>query len=674
MSDLETQKEADHWKSIGNRHMANKEYQDAYTAYCSAIKLSPLGPSSHIFLSNRAAALLSLKRYSAASVDARRAITLAPTFGKAHARLGQSLYFLKDYAGAVAAYENAFQFEPDNNVTWTYLNKAKKKFERENERRRKREDREFDEKHERYKEKDKGKDKLKGKGGDKQQQYQQQHQHQQQQQQDVKNRNENTETETDVDYESRYNAEQYTYHDNEDSDTVDLANMAISVAESAPRSPARSTSSRDSNGNGNGNSKSSRSNPNILHSTPTHNMHGIHASLEKDRMRLNRLDEHDENINTDTNTNTNTNIGTSNTNTIGEEEFDYDDPDFDEALRLQEAAAMNLVQKKYRQAVEEFSAALFLVPDDDNLTPQLYVGRAHSLNGLERHEGALNDAMMALGRDPEMGEAHLVLARTYFYLRDYNEAEQSFENAIECLGSLTPLDQVYWKKARDLGEVASLDLDNDDRSRSTGFSISRHSQAQSKPVPKLKPPRFVSRQQQLNSTQNVPPMPKKWAQQMKLSEQGGLPDTLKVGPERIVTFLSKPMGVKLNRGPDGIVRVLSASSTIDRPDISRQGDIFTGDILREAAGVDLRRPLTSVMWSDTVALLKIAPRPMVVKVAMELSKKLPAVQKEFDAARIVEEEKNNQMMRSSTRQKHPHQRTPQNRGFPTHPMMSPPSC
>ena len=140
----EKQKEANGWKSIGNRHMANKEYEDAYKAYCTAIQISPLGASSHIFLSNRAAALLSLKRYSAASVDARRAITLAPTFGKAHARLGQSLYFLKDYAGAVAAYENAFQFEPENQVTWTYLNKAKNKFAKEVERRKRREEAELD--------------------------------------------------------------------------------------------------------------------------------------------------------------------------------------------------------------------------------------------------------------------------------------------------------------------------------------------------------------------------------------------------------------------------------------------------------------------------------------------------------------------------------------------------
>jgi len=572
--------------------MAGKEYEDAYQAYCQAIKLSPLGPSSHIFLSNRAAALLSLKRYSAASVDARRAITLAPTFGKAHARLGQSLYFLKDFAGAVAAYENAFQFEPDNQVTWTYLNKAKKKFVRENEKRRQREENEFDEEF-------KPRTAQTEKGGE------------------VNEYNH-------VDDNNGVNEYNHNHVDDNDgvsvTDTVDLANMAISVAGGSSKD--RASAVMGSEGEENADS------PNILRNAPTDNMDGFRAAVENDRIRMDRLDE-----------------------TYEEDDVD---PDFDEALRLQESAALNLVNKQYRKAVEEFSAALFLVPDDDHLTPQLYIGRAHSLNGLERHEGALNDAMMALGRDPEMGDAHLVLARTYFYLKDYNEAEQSFENAIECLGAISPLDQMYYKKAHELAEVSSLDMD-DNRSRG-GFSVSR--QSVSKPVPKLKPPRFVSRQQQLKSTQNVPSMPKKWAKE--LSSQGNeVPETLKVGLERVVTFLSKPMGVKLNRGPDGVIRVLSATRTEARPDISRQGSIFTGDILREAAGVDLRRPLTNVMWSDTVALLKIAPRPMVVKVAVELSKIPLAVQKEFDEATGVEEEKIKQQQRSR---------------FQRHKMMSPPSC
>ncbi len=87
-----------------------------------------------MYLSNRAAALLSLKRYYAAIIDSRRAIALAPTFGKGHARLGQSLYFLKDYTGAIEAYQNALQYEPDNQVTMIYLTKAKRKLERAEER------------------------------------------------------------------------------------------------------------------------------------------------------------------------------------------------------------------------------------------------------------------------------------------------------------------------------------------------------------------------------------------------------------------------------------------------------------------------------------------------------------------------------------------------------------
>ena len=110
-----------------------QEYTRAYNAYSAALQLSPVGPSSHVFLSNRSAALLSLKRYSAAATDARRAVALAPTFGKAHARLGQSLYFLKEYEGAVAAYEDAIHYEPDNPITNTYLEKARSKLDRQKE-------------------------------------------------------------------------------------------------------------------------------------------------------------------------------------------------------------------------------------------------------------------------------------------------------------------------------------------------------------------------------------------------------------------------------------------------------------------------------------------------------------------------------------------------------------
>eukprot|EP00584_Thalassiosira_punctigera_P013929 CAMPEP_0172555504 /NCGR_PEP_ID=MMETSP1067-20121228/58452_1 /TAXON_ID=265564 ORGANISM="Thalassiosira punctigera, Strain Tpunct2005C2" /NCGR_SAMPLE_ID=MMETSP1067 /ASSEMBLY_ACC=CAM_ASM_000444 /LENGTH=240 /DNA_ID=CAMNT_0013344027 /DNA_START=29 /DNA_END=748 /DNA_ORIENTATION=- len=138
------QEEAERMKGLGNKHMAAQEYTRAYNAYSAALQLSPVGPSSHVFLSNRAASLLSLKRYSAAAVDARRAVALAPTFGKAHARLGQALYFLKQYAGAVEAYEDALRFEEEDGnagggnsaVTRAYLQKAKEKLAKQEERER----------------------------------------------------------------------------------------------------------------------------------------------------------------------------------------------------------------------------------------------------------------------------------------------------------------------------------------------------------------------------------------------------------------------------------------------------------------------------------------------------------------------------------------------------------
>lgn len=57
----------------------------------------------------------------------------------------------------------------------------------------------------------------------------------------------------------------------------------------------------------------------------------------------------------------------------------------------------------------------------------------------------------------------------------------------------------------------------------------------------------------------------------------------------------------------------------DHQQIHRKGSVESGDVVREAAGVDLRRPITKFMWSDTVSLLKISPRPVKMIVAKELS-------------------------------------------------------
>jgi len=536
---------ADNWKGIGNRHMASQEYEEAYQAYTKALSISPLGPSSHIYLSNRAAALLSLKRYSAASVDARRAITLAPTFGKAHARLGQSLYFLKDFAGAVAAYENAYQFEPENQVTWTYLNKAKKKFARENERRRLKEEEEMD---------------------------------------------------------------AWTNDGTSVTDSVNLDNMAINVVDEGRASAHERhlgvlSTHREHD--------AADEIDDIVGAVDRGESGIIQGKLQAALDNSNQPDRPHHGL-------------------LDETEDDIEDPDFDEALRLQELAAIKLVNKEYRDAVEEFSAALFLVPDDTNLTPQLYIGRAHALNGLQRHEGALNDAMMALGRNPDSIEAHIVLARTYFYLKGFGASVSSFQNAKDLMvkgglgDSLSPLDELYLDKATE-NMYAQEEEFMEDKSFLSSSVI--HS---GKKVPKLKPPRFVSRQELIKSaSSNIPPMPKAWSTRIQ-----NLPATLRVGDERTVLFLSDAMGIKLNRGQDGIIRVLSVTPDTASSHIARRGAIYSGDIIREAAGVDLRRPLTNVMWSDTVALMKISPRPLSIVLAKELSERPGSVTDEFIKAGV----------------------------------------
>ena len=109
--------------------MARREYTLALDAYTQAIQISPNGPQSHVYYSNRAAALCYLERYRDAVDDSEKSLELSPSYGKAHARLGLSRFFLQDYAGAVAAYTAALQHDPDNAASKSYLAKAKAKLE-----------------------------------------------------------------------------------------------------------------------------------------------------------------------------------------------------------------------------------------------------------------------------------------------------------------------------------------------------------------------------------------------------------------------------------------------------------------------------------------------------------------------------------------------------------------
>lgn len=347
------------------------------------MQLSPVGPSSHVFLCNRAAALLSLKRYAAAATDARRAIALAPTFGKAHARLGQSLYFLKDFEGAVNAYQEAFQYEPDNEVTLAYLEKARSKLARQQDR-------------------------------------------------------------------ARRQARGDELSVAEDS----LANTVANSIATDPQAAAAVVTAR---------------------APQDEQALKVAAGRLPNEVRMG------------------TSLVTSPLAEEGGGDWDgqEEDPDFDEAVRIQETANKLLASKHYKEAIQEYSSALFLVPDDPYLSPELHLGRAHALNGCRRHESARNDALLAIKINPT-AEAYSTLAKSLFYMKDYLGAVAAFEDCMDLLPqgeSLSMFDQAYLRKAEAAWQDELEENPDDLRSLASGSTATRTT-----PIPKLPPPRFVPRE------------------------------------------------------------------------------------------------------------------------------------------------------------------------------------
>ena len=77
-----------------------------------------------------------------------------------------------------------------------------------------------------------------------------------------------------------------------------------------------------------------------------------------------------------------------------------------------------------------------------------------------------------------------------------------------------------------------------------------------------------------------------------------------------VYFRSTAMGIRLKRGEDGFVRVVSVTEATTGSSIVRDGAIEPEDRVLEAAGVDLHEPITNSQWGETVTKIRNAPRPM----------------------------------------------------------------
>jgi len=296
-------------------------------------------------------------------------------------------------------------------------------------------------------------------------------------------------------------------------------------------------------------------------------------------------------------------------------------------------------------ALKDYNAAISLLEDefevDNDQRFQLFIHRSICLcyGSQKRFEEMAVDARAAISVDGTHFAGHSSLGRALFHLRDFEGAVVALTESLSLQqdaisGRQSPtsrpfeirsnprdlaIDQDFLDQAKKSLQ-ATLNIQSPSVSNQNALSPSSNDSASKASIPKLKPPRFVPREQAMTSTPNLKRMPKSWPTQYNPT----LEDNFLVGPERtLVIHEGGGMGMKLHRGTDGFVRVLSntvpgGGSTNQRL-APRDGYVEVGDVIREVAGVDLRRPITNPMWGDTVTLIKMTKRPITFVVAPEVS-------------------------------------------------------
>jgi tetratricopeptide (TPR) repeat protein len=132
-------------------------------------------------------------------------------------------------------------------------------------------------------------------------------------------------------------------------------------------------------------------------------------------------------------------------------------------------------------------SALFLVPVDPNLSPDLHLGRAHALKGSHPHESARNDALLAIKLNPTPA-AYSTLA-TLFYMKEYAASVDAFDKCIQ----LQPPGETLGMFDREYLEKAEKALSEEEASLGDAGRLYAQTHAkQPAPVPKL-PPRPTGR-------------------------------------------------------------------------------------------------------------------------------------------------------------------------------------
>jgi len=129
-----------------------------------------------------------------------------------------------------------------------------------------------------------------------------------------------------------------------------------------------------------------------------------------------------------------------------------------------------------------------------------HLGRAHALNGSRRHESAKIDSQLALKIKPTP-EAYSTLAKSLFYMKDYEGSIVAFGQCKQLLPpgeTLSMFDRAYLQKAEaamqnELKHGKNQSTMSSSQSVSSSRTTSRL--GSSAPIPKLKPPKFVSREE-----------------------------------------------------------------------------------------------------------------------------------------------------------------------------------
>lgn len=102
---------ADALKALGNKAIAEKNFDEAIKHFTEAIELEP---TNHILYSNRSAAYASKKDYDSALKDAEKTTELKPDWAKGWGRKGAAMHGLGDLVGAHDAYEEGLKLDPNN--------------------------------------------------------------------------------------------------------------------------------------------------------------------------------------------------------------------------------------------------------------------------------------------------------------------------------------------------------------------------------------------------------------------------------------------------------------------------------------------------------------------------------------------------------------------------------